>query len=253
MNKNPATRPVALVTGAGTGVGRACALRFAQLGYDVVVNYSRSQSEAEQTARDVESSGVKALLARCDVSDDQGVGMMLRDVEETFGKLNVLVNNAATTNFVEHRDLYGLSEAMWDRMLAVNLKGAFFVTRAAADLLRQNPTAAVVNISSVAGITGTGSSIAYCASKGGLITMTKSLARVLAPEVTVNAVCPGPIDSRWIRQGNPNWNLDEMVADYPIPRASQPDDIADAVIYFCHNNTLATGQILSVDGGQTLR
>jgi len=201
----------------------------------------------------VESSGVKALLACCDVSDDQSVGLMLREIEESFGRLNVLVNNAATTNFVEHRDLDGLREAMWDRMLAVNLKGVFFVTRAAARLLRQNPTSAVVNISSVAGITGMGSSIAYCASKGGLITMTKSLARVLAPQVTVNAVCPGPIDSRWIRQGNPNWKLEEMVADYPIPRASQPEDIADAVIYFAHNNTLATGQILSVDGGQTLR
>ncbi len=247
------SRRVALVTGGGTGVGRACALRFAKLGYDVVIDYSRSETEAVDVAREVGEFGVKPLVVRCDVSDDAAVCKMIEQVNQTFGKLDVVVNNAATTNFVDHHDLEGLSEAMWDRMLAVNLKGAFFVTRAAAKLLRKSERGAVVNISSVAGITGSGSSIAYCASKGGLITMTKSLARVMAPDVTVNAVCPGPIDSRWIRQGNPDWNLDEMVADYPIPRASQPDDIADAVIFFAHHNSMATGQVLSVDGGQTLK
>ena len=145
-----------------------------------------------------------------------------------------------------------LTEAMWDRMHNVNVKGAFFVTRSAANLLKQGSHAAVVNIASVAGITGSGSSIAYCATKGALITMTKSLARVLAPNVTVNAVCPGPIDSRWIREGNPDWDLGEMVAHYPIPKASSPDEIADAVVFFSVDNRMATGQILAVDGGQTL-
>ncbi len=196
--------------------------------------------------------GAKAVLAKCDVSDDSQVREMLDLVRHTFGRLDVVVNNAATTNFVEHADLEGLTEEMWDRMLAVNLKGAFFVTRAAADLLREGDGGSVVNVSSVAGITGSGSSIAYCASKAGLNTMTKSLARVLAPKVRVNAVCPGPIDSRWIRQGNPDWDLSEMVAGYPIPKASQPDDIADAVLFFAVGTSMATGQILSVDGGQTL-
>jgi 3-oxoacyl-[acyl-carrier protein] reductase len=250
---SPSERRVVLITGGGTGVGRACALRFADLGYDVVINYSRSETDAMQTMGDVQSRGASALAIRCDVSDDDGVRGMIRQLAERFGRLDVLVNNAATTNFVEHRDLDGLSEAMWDRMLAVNLKGPFFVTRAAAELLRRSERGSVVNIASVAGIVGTGSSIAYCASKGGLITMTKSLARVLAPNVTVNAVCPGPIDSRWIREGNPNWDLDKMVADYPIPRAAHPDDIADAVVYFADANSLATGQVLTVDGGQTLR
>lgn len=250
---NDSKRRVALVTGGGTGVGRACVLEFAGLGYDVIVNYSRSAAEAEQTAEEANALGVQALALQCDVSDDIAVREMIRNVDQTFGKLNVLVNNAATTNFVDHRDLEGLTEPMWDRMLAVNLKGPFLVTRAAVELLRRSEWGAVVNIASVAGITGNGSSIAYCASKGGLITMTKSLARVLAPTITVNAVCPGPIDTRWIRQGNPDWNLEAMVADYPIPRPSHPKDIADAVVYFAHANTLATGQILTVDGGQTLR
>jgi 3-oxoacyl-[acyl-carrier protein] reductase len=234
-------------------VGRACALQFARRGYDVVLNYSRSESEAHQTASDVESCGVRSLLACCDVSQDDAVAKMIEQAIRAFGKLDVVVNNAATTNFIEHRDLDGLTEGMWDRTLAVNVKGAFFVTRAAANWLKKSDRGAVVNIASVAGITGNGSSIAYCASKGALITMTKSLARVLAPTVTVNAVCPGPIDSRWIREGNPKWDLETMVADYPIPRPAQPDDIAEAVLYFADANSLATGQILTVDGGQTLR
>ena len=246
------SRPVALVTGGATGVGRATSLRFAKLGFDVVVNYSRSKSDAEQTANDVNALGVKALLACCDVSDDAKVREMLELVRQTFGRLDVVVNNAATTNFIEHADLEGLTEEMWDRMLDVNLKGAFFVTRAAANLLREGDGGSVVNVSSVAALTGSGSSIAYCASKAGVNTMTKSLARVLAPQVRVNAVCPGPIDSRWIRQGNPDWDLGQMVAAYPIPKASQPDDIADAILFFAVGTSMATGQILSVDGGQTL-
>jgi len=245
-------RAVALVTGSATGVGRACILQFAKQGYDVVVNYSRSEVEARETVAEAEACGVSVMLVQCDVSDELSVRQMIGEVENRFGRLDVVVNNAATTNFIEHADLESLTEVMWDRMLAVNLKGAFFVTRAASALLKGGGGGAVVNVSSVAGITGSGSSIAYCASKGGLNTMTKSLARALAPEVRVNAVCPGPIESRWIRQGNPNWSIDAMVADYPLPKASQPDDIADAVLFFAIGTSMATGQLLSVDGGQTL-
>jgi 3-oxoacyl-[acyl-carrier protein] reductase len=246
------TKPVALVTGSATGVGRACALEFARRGFQVVINYSRSTVEAEQTVRDCESLGAHVLLCRCDVSSDEQVRAMRQQIDSTFGRLDVLVNNAATTSFVPHHDLEGLTEEMWDRMLAVNLKGAFFVTRAMHDLLQSGAGGAVVNVSSIAGIVGQGSSIAYCTSKAGLNVMTKSLARVLAPKVRVNAVCPGPIDSRWIREGNPNWDLDAMVANYPIPKASQPEDIADAVVFFAIGTSMATGQILTVDGGQTL-
>jgi len=242
----------ALITGSGTGVGRACALRFAKLGFGVVVNYSRSEAEAIETGAEVEHLGGKALVHQCDVSDDQAVTEMVGVIQKTFGRLDILINNAATTNFISHEKLADLTESMWDRMWAVNVKGAFFTTRAASELLQQSDQGAVVNIASVAGITGSGSSIAYCATKGALITMTKSMARVLAPKVTVNAVCPGPIDSRWIREGNPDWDLNEMVADYPIPKASSPDEIADAVVYFATGNRMATGQVLSVDGGQTL-
>ncbi|MEM1067617.1 MAG: SDR family oxidoreductase [Planctomycetota bacterium] len=246
-------RPVALVTGSATGVGRACALEFAKRGYDVVINYSRSESEAEATESDVAAFDVGTLLCRCDVSNDRSVCDMIKQIESEFARLDVVVNNAATTNFVSHDDLDALTEPMWDRMLGVNLKGPFFVSRAAAPLLQAGDGGSIVNVSSVAGLTGNGSSIAYAASKGALNTMTLSLARSLAPKIRVNAVCPGPIDSRWIREGNPDWDLDEMVADLPIPKASSPEDIADAVLFLAIGTNLTTGQLLPVDGGMLLR
>lgn len=243
---------VALVTGSATGVGRACVLKLADLGFNVVINYSKSEAEALETAAAAKQRGADVLVVGCDVADDREVRKMVAKIDDTFGRLDVLVNNAATTSFIEHDNMEGLTELMWDRMLDVNLKGPFFVTRAAAEMLKRDSGGSVVNVSSVAGLTGSGSSIAYCATKGGLNTMTKSLARVMAPTVRVNAVCPGPIDSRWIKDGNPNWDLNEMVAGYPIPKPSSPDDIADAVLYFALGTAMTTGQILPVDGGQTL-
>ena len=245
-------RAVALVTGGGTGVGRACAIQFAERGYDVAVNYSRSGAEAEETVAAAVKCGVNAIAYQCDVSNDADVRGMLHYIEQRFGRLDVLVNNAATTNFIAHSDLEAMTEAMWDRILSVNTKGPFFCTRAAAKLLASRGNGAVVNVSSVAGQTGAGSSVAYCASKGALNTLTKSLARALAPNIRVNAVCPGPIDSRWIREGNPSWDLEKMVAGLPLPRASQPKDIADAVLFLAITAQMVTGQLVVVDGGQTL-
>ncbi|GAB5404979.1 MAG: SDR family oxidoreductase [Aureliella sp.] len=245
-------RKVALVTGGGTGVGRATALRFAKLGYNVVVNYSRSENDAAEVAQELVTMGAECLTIKCDVSQDQQCRAMVREVDAKFGRLDVLVNNAAVTSFVPGDDLEEMTEAKWDRILAVNLKGAFFCSRAAATLLSASGCGSIVNVSSVAGITGAGSCIAYSASKGAINTMTKTLAKVLAPKVRVNAVLPGPIDSRWIRDGDNNWDLDEMTADYPIPRASSPDEIADGIVFFACGTSMATGQLLAIDGGQTL-
>jgi 3-oxoacyl-[acyl-carrier protein] reductase len=252
MSSSRVDRRVALITGGGTGVGRACSIQFAQRGYDVVVNYSRSAKEAEETATEVAKCGGRVLTLQCDVSDDSAVVKLIATIQSEFGRLDTLVNNAAMTHFVDHQDLDGMTEAMWDRILGVNLKGPFFVTRAAAKLLAADGGGAVVNVSSIAGEVGKGSSIAYCASKAGLNTMTKSLARVLAPKIRVNAVLPGPIDTRWIRQGNPSWDLDKMVAGLPIPRASQPNDIADVVLFLACDAKMVTGQLVPVDGGATL-
>jgi len=244
--------PTALVTGSATGVGRACAARLAAAGFDVVVNYSRSEDEAKETCRLVEAEGVSSLLVKCDVSRNDAVVEMLKCIEKKFGRLDVLINNAGCTSPIPHRNLDEMTEEKWDRILAVNLKGPFFVTRAAVPLLRKSDQAAVVNVSSIAGIGGTGSSIAYCASKGALNTMTKSLARVLAPEIRVNAVCPGPIDTRWMTAWMTPEEIEKMTAHDPIPRASSPDDIADAILFLATGSQMMTGQCIVVDGGRTI-
>ena len=244
---------IALVTGSATGVGRACAVRFAALGYDVVVNYPGVDAdEAAETVRLIEAHNQRALLVECDVSQDVQVVAMLDQVAESFARLDVLVNCAGTTHFVEASDLEAMSEEKWDQILAVNTKGPFFVIRAAVPLLKKSDQAAVVNVSSVAGISGFGSSIAYCASKGALNTMTKSLARALAPEIRVNAVCPGPIDSRWLRQSMTEDEMAARVASFPIPRLSSPEDITDAIIYLATGTAMTTGQLHVVDGGRTM-
>jgi len=245
-------RKVALVTGSATGIGRACALRFAENGFDVVVNYSRSEAEALETLKLVEACRVKGLLLQCDVGSDAAVRNMFQTVDREFGRLDVLVNNAGTTWFIDHKNLEEMTEEKWDRILQVNLKGPFFCIRAAVPLLRKSGGGSIVSVSSVAGIGGEGSSIAYAASKGALNTMTKSLARALGPEIRVNAVCPGPVDTRWMRAVMSPEELDKRTSGYPMQRPALPEDIADTVIYLATGTTLTTGQCLVVDGGRTM-
>lgn len=246
------SRPVVLVTGSATGIGRATAVRFAKLGYDVVVNYSRSEAEARETVKLVEAQGARSLLIQCDIGQDAAVRKMIAQIESQFGKLNVLVNNAATTFIVDHKDLEGMSEDKWDEILRVNVKGTFFCIRAAVPLLRKSGGGAIVNVSSVAGIGGEGSSIAYAASKGAVNTLTKSLARVLGPDIRINSVCPGPVDTRWLRKMMTGEQIKERTAHYPLQRAAEPDDITDAIVYLATGTTLTTGQCLVVDGGRTM-
>ncbi len=237
---------VAVVTGAGTGIGRSIAVRFARAGAGIVVNYSRSESEARETLAQVEESGVPALLYQADVSDDQAVRAMLAAATERLGRVDVLVNNAGTTNFVAHDDLEGLTEEFWDRAMAVNVKGLFFCSRAATAELRRNH-GAIINITSVAGLNGSGSSIAYAASKAAAISVTKSLARVLAPEVRVNAIAPGIVMTRWVA------GREEHVLKYaqgtPLGRPATPDDVADVAYALATGGDFITGETIVVDGG----
>ena len=244
-------RRAALVTGSGTGVGRAALLRFARMGFDVVVNYSRSEADAKETASLAREHGGRVLTIQADVSNSRDVQRMLAEVTSELGRLDVLVNNAAVTKFIPHHDLDALTESVWDEILAVNLKGPYHCIKAAVPLLKQSDAPAVVNVSSVAALSGDGSSVAYAASKGALNTMTKSLARALAP-IRVNAVCPGPIDSRWLRNVMSEDQLQKRVEGYPIPRPAQPDDIADAIIYLATGTSMTTGQCLVLDGGRTM-
>ena len=164
----------------------------------------------------------------------------------------MLVNNAGTTKFIDGGDLDLMTDELWDQILAVNLKGPFHCVRAAESLLRASDQAAIVNISSVAGLRGTGSCHAYTASKGGLNALTKSLALALAPTIRVNAVCPGPVDGRWMRQNMTNEELAKEATAYPLPRVATPEDIAASVTYLALDAFHSTGQLLVVDGGRTM-
>lgn len=247
---------VAIVTGSATGMGRSTALFLAEQGCNVVVNYTRSEDEARQTAADVEARGASALLGRADVSSDADCRALVQQTLDRFGRLDVLVNNAGATYFVPHADLEALSEEMWDRIYAVNVKGTFFMSRAAAAPLKAAGAGAIVNVSSTAGVRAGGSSIAYAASKAAVINLTMSLARVLAPEIRVNCVAPGFIDTRWLAQGYGDRfeaMREAQKRNTPLRDAGQPEHMAQVVVSIITGMDWVTGQTIVADGGNIIR
>jgi 3-oxoacyl-[acyl-carrier protein] reductase len=240
---------VALVTGSATGIGRAVAVRLARQGLAVAVNYSRSEAEAQETLAEVSRHGVPAILCRANVADDAAVRAMVGRCREELGGLDVLVNNAGTTRFIAHANLDALTEEVWDEILSVNLKGTFYCCRAALPLLQERG-GAIVNISSVAGLQGGGSSIPYGVSKAGVNSLTKALARAFAPKVRVNAVAPGPVLTRWLADYQDQ--VARAVEATPLRRAATPEDIADVAVFLALGTTLMTGQVVVVDGGRTM-
>jgi 3-oxoacyl-[acyl-carrier protein] reductase len=243
----------AIVTGSAVGVGRATAIDLARRGANVVVNYSRSADEAQETAKLVESAGSRAIVVRADVSKDAEVRSMVGEAVRAFGALHVLVNNAATTHFVNFADLDGMKEEFWDDIYAVNVKGAFFCARAAAKAMKDAGEGAIVNVASVAGVRAIGSSIAYAASKAAVINMTVALARVLGPEVRVNCVAPGFIDTRWLRNGLGD-EMFERAKQFesgraPLKGVCTPETVSQLILSLIEGADLVTGQTVVIDGG----
>ena len=246
---------VAIVTGGGTGVGRATALALGRRGCSVLVNYSRSQEEAERTAAEVEALGVRALPVQADVARDADCRRLVETAVRELGRLDVLVNNAGRTVFVPHAELEGIRDEDWTRVLGVNLIGPFQMCRAARGPLEASGAGSIVNVSSVAGIAGIGSSIPYCASKAGLNVLTVILARALAPKIRVNAVAPGFITGRWLAQGlGPAYEPIKKAMEQraPLKRVCEPDDVAAAILSLVAGSDLVTGQVLPVDGGMLI-
>jgi 3-oxoacyl-[acyl-carrier protein] reductase len=247
---------VTIVTGSATGVGSAAARMLAERGCNVVINYTRSETEARETQAACEASGVETLLCQADVSNDADCQRMAQQAMEKWGRIDALINNAGTTKFVAHSDLDGLSAEDFQRIYGVNVIGPFQMTRAVAPHMKAAGHGAIVNISSVAGVMGVGSSIAYAASKGALNTMTLSLARALGPEIRVNTVCPGFIQGRWLAGGMGEEAYEAALARQeratPLRRAGTPENMAQAAIWFIEGADIVTGEILMVDAGSHL-
>ncbi len=249
-------RPVAIVTGSSSGVGAACVQQLAAKGWNPVINYSRSEAAAQNVAKSCEKAGAEVLVVKADVAEDAECVKLVGATMERFGRIDALVNNAGTTKFVDHARLDGLDKSDFLHIYSVNTVGAFQMTRAAAPHLRAAGRAAVVNVASIAGIKGIGSSIAYAASKGAMITMTKSLARVLGPEIRVNAVCPGFIQGDWLRQGMGAETYDRSKAflekSVPLRVTATADTVAETIIALIEGASLVTGETLLLDGGHHL-
>lgn len=242
----------ALVTGGGTGVGRATTLALARLGCSVAVNYSRSKDDAERTASEAEALGVRAIAIRADVAEDAECRRLVDASVRALGRLDVLVQSAGTTRFIQHHDLEKVAADDWSRIFDVNVRGAFQCARAARGAILESGGGEIVNVSSSAGIGGIGSSIPYCASKAALNNLTITLARALAPQIRVNAVAPGFITGRWLERGlgaayEPIKQAIEAKA--PLHRVCEPDDVAAAIVGLITGSDLVTGQVLVVDGG----
>jgi 3-oxoacyl-[acyl-carrier protein] reductase len=240
---------VALVTGGGTGIGRAICLELARRGMDVCVSYRRSTQGAEETAARVRALGQRAVTVAADLTDGAQVSALMARVVQALGQLDLLVNNAGYTEYVPPHRLDLLSDEMVDSILAVNFKGAFSCAREAAALLQAGPGGHLVNIASTSGLDGKGSNIVYCAAKAALLSLTRSLAGALGPAVRVNAVCPGFVQTRFI-EGVPAEVVDEDRARTPLGRLATPADVARAVAALHLDLTAVTGEALVVDGGR---
>jgi 3-oxoacyl-[acyl-carrier protein] reductase len=242
---------VALITGAATGIGRAAAIALAEAGYDVVINYSRSEQAARETAALSKAKGAKTLLFQCDVSDDPAVRKMLVAVEKEFGRLDALVNNAGITSNVKASDFEAMTAEEWDRVFAVNVRGMFQVTRASAPLLKI-ARGSVVNTASIVGLRPGPQPLPYAASKAAVVSLTKLLALNLAPDVRVNAVAPGWMEGDWMKRMLAD-RYDDLMArrakSTPLRRCATSEDVAEVIVNLITSNRFVNGEIIVIDGG----
>lgn len=247
----------ALVTGGGTGLGAAIALELANRGADVCVNFRTSDAEANAVARACEAKGVRAIAVQADVQNDSDCQRLVAESIASFGGIDVLINNAGATKFAAHADLSLLDKADFLRLYETNVVSMYQMTRAAAAHLGADRVGAIVNVSSIAGVTGIGSSIAYAATKGAINTMTLSLARVLAPRTRVNAICPGYIDSNWFSRHLSEEGKEQAAQraerTTPLRVASSPEDVAVSAVFLASPDSRhITGETLLVDAGMHL-
>ena len=247
---------VAIITGSSSGVGAACARQLAERGSHVVVNYAHNEDGAQRTAAACAEFGVETVVVKADVASDEDCRAMAETALAKWGRIDALVNNAGTTKFNPHHELDGLSKQDFLDIYAVNVVGAYQMTRAVAAAMRRGGRGSIVNVASIAAVTGVGSSVAYAASKGAMVTLTLSLARALGPEIRVNAVCPGFIQGDWLEAGMGKERYAAakaaLEAHSPLRLTTTPDTVAEAILYFVTGAGVVTGETLMLDGGNHL-
>ena len=244
---------VCIVTGSATGTGAACAIQLAKKGCRVVVNYTKSEQDAVRTLDACKAAGTDAIMVKADVSTDVDCRALAKAALDKWGRIDALINNAGITKFAAAADLDGLDAADFQRLYAVNVIGPYQMIRACAPAMKRQGKGAIVNISSISGVMGIGSSTAYVASKGALNAMTLALARSLAPEIRVNAVCPGLIETRWHLSRFSQEDYAKFKSGYektvPLAKAASPDDVAEVAVWLIEGADLVTGESILVDSG----
>ena len=243
---------VCIVTGSASGIGATSAIMLAGRGARVVINYSKSEDAARATLGACEAAGGESLLVKANVAEDADCRRLAQSALDKWGRIDALVNNAGVTKFANNSKLEALSAEDFLRIYSVNVVGAYQMVRACAPAMKIGGRGAVVNVSSIAGKNGMGSSMAYAASKGALNTLTISLARVLGPEIRVNAVCPGMVDTKWLREGyGPRYAAIE--ARYrqgtPLGRPGTPEEVDAVIVWLIEGADLITGDSIMVDSG----
>lgn len=246
MSEAPLKDHVALVTGGGKRIGRAIALTLGRAGADVIVNYNQSREGAEATVGEIKALGVRAEALRADVSRPKQVATMFRAVEKRFGRLDLLVNNAGV---FFSRTWDELEEKDFDRVLGANLKGPFFCAQAAARMMMRRGRGNIINISSLGGLQAWPSYMHYCASKAALISLTRTLAKALAPTIRVNSVAPGSI---LFPDEERSAAVRKMIRNIPLRKAGAARDIAQTVLFLATQSDFITGQVFVVDGGRSI-
>ena len=246
---NSAVNSVALVTGGGGGIGSEICRTLASAGYQVVINYQSNLEKAQATLESLEGEGHS--LFKASVTDSESLREMAEFVKAQYGRLDILVNNAGITKPVPHSDLDALEDEWFDKIMQTNVRGSFAMVRAFKSLLLLGNQPVVINISSIAGRTGVGSNVAYCASKAAMDSMTRSLGRALAPQIRVVSLSPGWVMGEYAAR-SPESYLQEQISKTPLNRLAEAQDVAKAVIAIAQNFTFSTGCIFPVDGGREL-
>ncbi len=240
---------VVLVTGGGTGIGKATCKRFAEWGAKIVLNYNRSEQEAVLTGKELEDSGAEVLLLQADVSRDDEVREMVKKAVDHFGGIHYLINNASITKQIDLSDLEAVTDDVWRNLLDVNVKGMFYCARAVAPVMKQQQMGSILNMGSIAGITGSGSSLPYAVSKAAVHGLTKSLAHALAPVIRVNCIAPAAVSTRWWK--GEEEKMKRLSGHLPLQRISVPEDIADLIGAIVTQESM-TGQIISPNNGMVI-